>query len=183
MTEAGRLADEAGLVCLSCHRLFNMINNSYCLRLLDVRSEEKYTLSRIRNSMHINSSEIDSTKESIDALVEKQKGVFGIILVFDEQVDVTTVCQLKGYISTQHEAALLVDPAPEDILAKNWKRLDFVDTINCTHFYQVYGRCDTLFDGATNPPMPGFKGRNRYFASEIIPDLLYLGMQLLVLIL
>lgn len=71
-------------------------------------------------------------------MVDKQKGVFGIILAVDELVPLELVSLVKRYLTSQHEAALLLESAPKDMRTKNWKRMKFVEAINYTQFYCQY---------------------------------------------
>ena len=163
------------------HRLFNMLNNMISIRPIDFRPAEAYNKNRIRGSIGIDIRDTYVAKEKIQSLVIQQRGLYSIVLVFDESTDNAALATLKDYIVSEHERA---NSAPSDDangLIMKWRRLECIVTIDFEDFHRRYAACITVFDGAQNPPMPGYKGRNKYYASEIIPEFLYLGKRFILI--
>lgn len=155
------------------YRVFNMLNNSGCLKPADVREAQKFNSNRIRGSTLIDNSNLSTAKSCIEEIVLKQKGSFGIVIVFDCNASIDSIRHLTGYIRSTHDTANTTEL--DDASTCCWKRLEFVYSLDFDLFYGQYAQCAALFDGESNPLAPRFKGRNKYFATEIIPGFLFLG--------
>lgn len=160
------------------YKIFNMINNAYCLRVLDVRAKECFNKARIDKSLHLDITDATAAKYFIQELVRSQTGVFRLVLVLDNKNNTESLLDLKKFVVAEQKKALgaTEDSSRECILTKNWKRMENVVVLDFGSFYEKYRSCDTLFDEVGNPSIIfRFKGRNRYYCSEIIPDFLFLG--------
>jgi hypothetical protein len=174
MTENASLPSHA----IDCYKVFNMLNNSGCMKVFDLRSAASFEISRIRNSVPLDMlQDMAIIRQTLIDFVEKQKGLFGLLLVFDEETNARDLDSIHNFIATETEIARRISEKElqKSKLLINWRRLEYVHTVNFFQFKEAYLACDTLFDGHENPPKPGFKGRNRYFATEIEPNFIYLG--------
>ena len=159
------------------HKVFNMLNNSSCMKVLDFRSPEKFERKHIKKSVNLTTECVFQAKEMIIDLVRAQRGLFGLLILFDEEeTDLDALKCLQDFIVEEYnnvQQAILLH-GEGDILTKNWRKLEYVHQASFTIFENKYSSCEKLFEGRGKHPYVGFN----YYASEIIPDFLFLGMLL-----
>mgnify|MGYP003385885507 CR=1 FL=1 len=159
------------------YKVFNMLNNSSCMKVLDFRSPDIFERKRIKKSLNLSTDCVSEAKDKIIDLVREQRGLFGFLIFFDEgRTDLEALHRLQEFIVEEYNKAQTIlssdgSDGEGDKLMKNWQRLEYVHKSSFLLFDNKYSACEKLFEGPGKHPYVGFN----YYASEIIPDFLFLG--------
>jgi hypothetical protein len=153
-------------------KVFNMLNNSSCMKVLDFRCPEQFESNRIRRSLTMSTENMTHTKEKILDLVRAQRGLFGLLLLYGEATDMSALDHLQEFIAAEYDHATQAsEETPDEKLTVNLHRLEYVHAASFELFQNKYRACAQLYEGPGTHPYVGCN----YFASEIIPDFLFLG--------
>jgi hypothetical protein len=151
------------------HFLFNIINQCKPVVFLDIRPVEEFVSLRIRNSRNASAcfSEIDLN--SLLTRIYMQNSLH-LVCVFNDSVGLDVISDLLS----EFKKCLKMAKQDDSREFKNvWTQVRAVNYTKFEDFYGLYSRCPSIFEGARIPPLR--KGLIKYYPTEIIPGVLYLG--------
>lgn len=173
---------------LEHHALFNLINNGGQLTLLDLRPLDHFDARHLRLSYHLGqSSDIANVLDialgnTINGVKVSVRGTYQFVIMLPSgpEVDegrnaiiaafVQHILDLGGEIASSHKVPNTNDTVEPTLAANAGFRAIVYVCHAIEQFIENYSDCSLLFHDPMNPP-----NRLKYYATEIIPNFLYLG--------
>jgi hypothetical protein len=144
---------------ISSHVLFNQISNFKPYYILDLRTSAEFHCGSVKGSFSLDFRN-EFAETAIESELLSRKGCFQVVLVTTAAVPRDFVEAISSAISSLKATRPELD-----------QRLLGVFELDYTDFFSKYKNCD----GVIVTPECKKKGYNVYFATEIVPNKIYIG--------
>lgn len=152
--------------------LFNHINHSNPTLFVDLRTEDTFKTSHLRNA-HLVKLEQCKAGGLIDALAHVSKrNSFMLIFVTDTSVDADSFHQVFTEVEALVAAAVTADSKKEPSSTLTWSNFSTVEHVDFPSFFDAYPDCTSLYEGTNYPTT---KRIFKHYSSEIVSGFMYLG--------
>lgn len=163
----------------SAHALFNSINQSNPIFIVDLREETSFARCHLRGAQLLSIQDCLDEDTFLQAMTKISKMnnitiLFAVDGTAQKDALLNLIATINARVTAAKEAPETSNATADEGMKARWKNIISVEFVDFDDFYRAYPKCASLYFG-TDFPAQTEKRPPKVYPTEIIPGFLYLG--------